>query len=57
MGSPGAALIPTVWDGMKKKKKDKEAKAAEEDTKKSLDDWSVETQKKIEEDLKRIYEK
>lgn len=55
MGTPGAALIPTVWDSTTKKKKKKEAEDSEEDTKDALDKWSADTQEDIEKELRRIY--
>lgn len=55
MGSPGAALIPTVWDGAEKKKRKKKEKDQEDDTKDDLDKWAKAAQDKIEADLVRIY--
>jgi len=55
MGEPGAAFIPKVWDTETKKKKKKEEDKAEEDTVKSLEDWSETTQKQILNDVERLY--
>ena len=55
MGEPGAALIPTVWDGEEQKKKKKEEEKRLGDTVQDLTQWGEEQQKKLEEELKRIY--
>ena len=52
MGEPGAALIPNVYD-QKKRKKEKEL---EDNAVFDLTRWSEEQQKKIEEELKRVYD-
>ena len=57
MGTPGAALIPTVWDSKTKKRKKKEGEEAEESTKNDLDKWSADVQKNIEKELKELYKK
>jgi hypothetical protein len=57
MGTPGAALIPTVWDAKTKKKKKKEAEDEEDDTKDDLDKWSADARDKIMGELERIYTK
>ncbi len=55
MGSPGAAMIPTVIDGATKRKKKKEGEKQEEDTKESLDKWSTDARDRIVDELERIY--
>jgi len=55
MGTPGAALIPTVWDSKTKKKKKKEAEDEEETTKRELDKWSIDARNKILGELEQIY--
>jgi len=52
MGEPGAALIPNVYDQKKRRKKEKEL---EDNAVSDLTRWSEEQQKKIEEELKRVY--
>lgn len=55
IGSSGSAFVPTVWDSATKKKQKKDEEKQEESTKEFLDNWSVETQKRIESDLTQLY--
>jgi len=52
MGKPGSAMIPTVYDQKKQKKKEKKL---EDDAVNDLTRWGKEQQEKIEEELKRVY--
>ena len=54
-GDPGYALTPVVVDSKKKKRQKKKEKDIEEDAVKSVQDWSDDAQKEIEEKLSRLY--